>query len=134
MTALPSVDNPALFRFQLESPENDTQYLISTNEFDNLALAEKAMKTAFQKVPAKGRFRMETVDNRFTYALLDAVNQPIARCPRTFPTRKGADQDLETALETLIYSGEALFLVEHGLLRPATDPSDAGWRLRGTRL
>ncbi|WP_421825852.1 hypothetical protein [Larkinella sp.] len=125
MTALPSVDNPALFRFQLESPENDTQYLISTNEFDNLALAEKAMKTAFQKVPAKGRFRMETVDNRFTYALLDAVNQPIARCPRTFPTRKGADQDLETALETLIYSGEALFLVEHGLLRPATDPSDA---------
>lgn len=108
------------FKFHLHELRTGTRrriYLTSTHTYAREALAGDAMQRTFLTVPTKDRFRIRDVQDGFTYVLKDKLDRTIARCPRTFSKKEQADADIEEAIETLIYSGEALFLVEHILLR-----------------
>ncbi|QDK82122.1 hypothetical protein EXU85_27345 [Spirosoma sp. KCTC 42546] len=122
MSTFPSDEGTApQFKFHLHELQASTHrriYLTSTHTYASQTEAEDAMQRAFLTVPSTDRFTIHAVQGGFTYVLKDKNNRTIARCPRTFPTYEEADADVAEAIETLIYSGEALFLVEHMLLRP----------------
>ncbi|WP_210518797.1 hypothetical protein [Hymenobacter terricola] len=110
-------------------------YLESTTAYADQPAAEKALRQAFHPVPDREAWAIiDAGSGTFTYVLHDAAGTAeLARCPRTFPTKAAAETDLEAALRTLIYGGEAVFVVEHLLLRPDAaaplppDPAAESW-------
>jgi hypothetical protein len=95
-------------------------FLESATSYPDQPAAEKALRRAFHPIPDRAAWQVESTGDAFTYSLRTVDGTaPLARCPRTFATAKAAEADIEEALRALLYGGEAVFVVEHLLLRPA---------------
>ena len=113
----------------------DPVYLESTTAYADQPAAKKALRRAFHPVPDRAAWAVINAGGgTFTYVLQAAAgSSELARCPRAFATKAGAEADLAAALRTLIYGGEAVFVVEHLLLRPdplaplPPDPAAESW-------
>ncbi|WP_324677023.1 hypothetical protein [Hymenobacter sp. GOD-10R] len=131
LEAVPDTNDTTQFRFQLHAPAAGMPskvYLISEQLFATKALAEKVMRKVFNPVPRREQFLVEggsVWPNN--YLLRDLEGNIIAQCPRVFVDAEEAWDDIDEALDALVYGGEALFLVEHLLLRPDPLNPAEGW-------
>jgi len=124
----PATADATKFSYFLHAPADPAAgtpgpvYLESAAAYADEPAAATALRRAFRPVPDRAAWRVEAAGSAFTYALRDAAGAAtLARCPRTFATAALAEVDIEAALRALLYGGEAVFVVEHLLLRP--DPA-----------